>query len=147
MSASRLPYNNNVIDFPVVKPAKWRFYDFVQPDGSNPIADWFGQHEEALDEFKKMLKDCVKADDHRRWGTKPLSGKKYSGMFEFRFFCENRQHRVIARFGPGRKVVVLLAGCYHKGKVYTPANALDTALDRHKMIERGEGRTHERPVE
>lgn len=138
-----LKYNNKVICFP--PRTTWTFHDFVYENGKNPVREWFTEHEEAGDQFVKILKDCAKTEDHTQWGLKRLNGE-FRSLWEFRYYSEDKQHRVIMQFGPGRKAVVLLAGCYHKGKVYTPANALQTALSRSRMLECGEGKTHERKI-
>ena len=45
--------------------------------------------------------------------------------------------RLIGRRDQQEDSFTLLLICYHKGKVYTPTNALDTALARWRKVEIG----------
>lgn len=55
------------------------------------------------------------------------------------------QYRVLGMFN-GQKRAVFLMGYYHKGGSYTPSGALETALKRKKLLEKGQCVLHERPI-
>jgi hypothetical protein len=55
-------------------------------------------------------------------------------IWQLDFVVDGRQYRVLGVFGSLRKQAVLLVGCYHKGKIYTPPNALETASKRARLL-------------
>lgn len=141
-----MTYHKIVISSPV--PSLWRFCDFVADNGTNPIENWCNKEitEEARNMFNDILKDNSKTDDPINWlSSKKLKGK-YKSLWEFRFVCNKRQHRVIGEFGPGIKQATLLVGCYHKDNIYTPANALDMAYKRSRNLHRKEGTRNVRKI-
>jgi predicted small lipoprotein YifL len=72
-----------------------------------------------------------------------LRGKSYKGLGEIRWETANVQHRVIGCAGPQAGEYIFLIGCTHKGPVYDPPSALDTAVQRMKFLRNGEGGTRE----
>jgi hypothetical protein len=142
-----LTNHNNVILFPGVKT--WRFYDFVNERDDNLIEDWKnGLSEASQNAFNDILKENKKTENQLNWlgfrGFLEGGCKKYR-IWELGFKCENVQYRLLNIFEPGR-TVVLLVGCYHKGRVYTPADALKLACKRAKSLEEGDGGRHERAI-
>ena len=142
-----LTHHKNVIPSPV--SGTWRFFDFVSPNGTNPIEEWYQDElsEEAQITFNKILKDCKKTENHLDWGAfkRFLKGKKKHHIWELRFFCDRRQYRVWGIFNAGKQAT-LLVGCYHKEKVYTPADALDLAYKRAELLANGKAGRHERKI-
>lgn len=146
-----LTYHNNVIELPV--PKTWRFFDFLSANGANPIEGWYQRDLSygAQFEFDAMLKECQKTEKHTDWlhYKGHLKGKCSDyNIFELYFSCGDKlQHRVLVKFGPGRKQLTLLVGCYHKGRVYTPSNALDIAYKRARLLSREEAYYYERKID
>jgi len=133
-------------------PTLWRFYGFKASNGSRPVDEWFknGLSDEAKFAFRAALKDAQKIADPNDWlcFKRFLRGeyRKYR-IWELWFSCgDGRQYRVFGVFGPARKQVTLLIGCYHKGRVYTPADALDSAFDRARALIEGNATTYERKI-
>ncbi len=130
-------------------PKLWTFYDYGE-GGTNYIEDWYRSvSEEAQFLFDDILKQNQKIEVPRYWvSSRPLSGGELKGhqLWEFRFFEGDIQHRVIGTFGDFRKQAVLLLGCYHKMKVYTPRDALTTARKRATNYRDGKARIYERKV-
>ena len=119
----------------IINPvAKWTFYDYVE-GGQNPIENWYGELSDAgRFGFDALLKDRAKTDNHLEWGLKPLQGEaKKLGVWELKFIADKKQYRILGVFEASKRAVLLI-GCYHKGKVYTPPNALDTACKRAKKL-------------
>jgi len=56
------------------------------------------------------------------------------------------QYRMLGAFS-GLKRAIFLMGYFHKGKVYTPANALERALERRKLLDKGACKLYERQAE
>ena len=112
---------------------------YVSPAGNNKIADWYAGlsvHEKAdTDEFLKNMRrtrDWTLPDYRAR-----LTGHK--GLGELRWRSERKQHRLIGFFGDG--VWYAVVGCTHKGRVYHPHDALDTARKYMGHIERKQVKT------
>ncbi len=133
-------------------PTLWRFYGFKSPNGSRPVDEWFRNDlsDAARFAFRDALKDAQKIADPNCWlcFKRFLKGKyrKYH-IWELWFSCgDGRQYRVLGVFGSARKQAILLIGCYHKGGVYTPANALDSAFDRARALAEGSASTYERKI-
>lgn len=128
----------------------WKFFDFLYANGTNPVEDWYqyGLTEGAQYFFDKILKECVKTENHLHWaGLKFINGNKYKKyrIWELGFRSDGRQYRLLGIFNPGKQAT-LLVGCYHKGKVYTPSDALDSACKRARMLSQGEGYRNERTI-
>jgi hypothetical protein len=134
-----------VIPFPV--PSLWQFVDYV--DGINRIEEWFqGLSQEGKDNFETLLKNTQKIESHLQWGGfKYLKGEpKEERIWQLDFRADKRQYRLLGVFGSVRKQAILILGCYHKGIIYTPSNALDTACKRAKALRDKKATTHERKI-
>ena len=76
------------------------------------------------------------SDGHwQRPHYRELTGKP-QGLGEIRISAEV-EWRLIGRRDEAEDSFTLLIICHHKGKAYTPTNALDTALARWREIENG----------
>ena len=126
--------------------AIWQFMDYISPQGRNVIDDWYtGLLTQEQSDFKALLRILAKT---RQWprGAFKLLGRPYPGLGELRFESQKRALRVIGCFGPGPWQFTMLIGCFHKQRVYTPANALDTAMQRKRLLARREGSVRERKI-
>jgi Gp49-like protein DUF891 len=133
-------------DTVVEVPIWWSFHDYV--DGGNPIEDWYVN--DLLDGgrfgFDNLLKDSSKIKSELQWsGFKYPPDLRKEKIWQLAFTADSKQYRVLGVFRPGRQAVLLI-GCYHKGKVYTPPNALDTVLKRAKFLREGKVSTRERKI-
>ena len=143
-----MTYNKKVIKFP--SPGLWRFWDFIYEDGTNPIERWYinDLSDEARFTFDTLLKDIRKINNHLEWGCWRgyLRGKlREQRIWEIGFFSDGRQYRILGVFR-GSKQAILLVGCYHKQKNYTPTDALNSAYVRSKALSEGKGTCHERKI-
>jgi hypothetical protein len=122
----------------------------VYANGTNPIENWYQADlsEDARWLFDKVIKDTRKIDNPMNWVDfrRHMKGqcKKYS-IWEFGFYCDKRQYRILGIYGTSRKHAYLLVGCYHKERIYTPTNALESACTRASLLLRGEATINERP--
>jgi phage-related protein len=117
-------------------PNIWSFFDYVE-GGQNPIEEWYRElSEDAKYAFDSLLKNTHKIESHLHWsGFKYLKGKqKDERIWQLDFIADKKQFRLLGVFGEVRKQAVLILGCFHKGDVYTPQNALDTACKRAKSL-------------
>jgi hypothetical protein len=112
---------------------------YVSPAGNNKIADWYSglsiQGKADTDAFIKTMRRKTewKMPDYRP----KLKGYKKLG--ELRWTSEKVEHRLIGYLKGGTFYAVM--GCTHKGKVYTPPDALDQADKRKDQIEAGTAST------
>lgn len=139
--------NKNVILFPL---GKWKFFDHVE-GGGNPVQDWYGKDlsEEGRFQFDSLLKACRKTADHRQWlGFKRFlkGAPKGVKVWELVFKADRREYRVMGMFTGAQREALILLGCYHKEKNYTPTNAIETAFSRAQMQLEGKATRHERQI-
>lgn len=127
----------------------WSFHDYLE-GGQDPIEDWYdsGLSDGGRYRFDNLLKNMAKTKSHLQWGGfKFLKGepKKYH-IWQLDFIADGRQYRTLGVFGSVRRQAVLLVGCYHKGKVYTPPNALEIACTRASKLKNNQAETIERKI-
>lgn len=127
----------------------WSFFDFVYLSGGTPIQDWYdalSDHGQLLvNGLIKINRNIENPVNWQRW--KKYMGGELKGhkIWQLEFFSEGRQHRLLGVFD-GAKRAIFIMGYYHKGKIYTPPDALETALKRKKLVERRECILNERKV-
>jgi hypothetical protein len=144
-----LTNHKKVIILPSPPAPQWSFFDFVYLSGSKPISDWY--ENETSDRgrlsFDALLKNNQKIPNHLEWGgfEKYMKGRlKGHQIWQWKIPGEV-QYRMLGVFD-GPKRTVFLMGYYHKGGVYTPPDALETALKRKKLLERRECTLNERKI-
>lgn len=127
----------------------WHFYDYCEGD-SNPIQDWYLKElsEDGRLGLNALLKNTCKVANHLEWvGFKYLKGEpKKEAIWQVDFIADKRQYRVLGVFGVGSKNAAVVMGCYHKGDVYTPHSALETAVKRAKALREGRAGLRERKI-
>jgi phage-related protein len=147
-----LTHNKKVI--PLIRPlasSKWRYWDFVYANGTNPIEDWYqALPEDVQDLFDALLKNNQKTERPQQWTgfRRFLRGgdlKKY-GVWELELKGEDGLARRMMGVFDGPKTAIFLIGCYHKGGNYTPSNALDTAEKRAALYFQKKANKRERTV-
>jgi hypothetical protein len=143
--------HNKVIHFRYARPDPWRFYVIRYPTGKQPVDEWaLSLSEQARFALADALKDAHKIENltdwlcFKRWMKGKL--KKYK-VLELRFSCgDKREYRLLGVVGDERKQMIFLLGCHHKGSVYTPTAALETAFNRARDLYNQEVTIHERKV-
>ncbi len=99
--------------------------------------------------MESTLKDMAKTNSHLNWTAwrRFLEGEaRPHRIWEIGFLADGKQYRFFCVFS-GEKVVILLVGCYHKQKRYTPDDAISTAIKRAKALKNGTARTHARQID
>ncbi len=143
-----MPNNKKVIPLP--QSVLWRFYDWVDGDGSNPIEKWLaGESDEVRMFFNSTLKVAMKTRNHLEWPRfrHKMKGKLGAeGVSEFGFKARGRQYRLLVKFD-GELQTVILCGCFHKGDKWTPTDALETTFKRVRALEQGKARRRERTIQ
>jgi len=132
-----------------MRPVYWSFHDYVE-GSNNPVEEWYAKSlaDTGRFQFDSLLKNVATPDQHIHWlGFKYLKGEpKKERIWQLDFLADGRQYRALGVFGRIRRQAVLLLGCYHKGKTYTPPDALDTAVRRAKNLHEGRAITRERKI-
>jgi hypothetical protein len=140
-----LSYKRDIIS-PVIH---WSFHDYVE-GGQDPIENWYADDLSDAGKFgfDFLLKNTAKTENHLEWtGFKYLKGDpKKERIWQLDFLADRRQYRLLGVFGQIRRQAILLVGCHHKGKNYTPANALDTAIRRARSLREKRAGTRERKI-
>jgi hypothetical protein len=146
-----LPNHKKVIPFKRPQPsedspAPWKFSDYA---GGYDIEAWYGTlSEDAQDIFNSLLKINANIPIPLHWqGAKFLQGKyKQGGIWEWRFFADERQQRLLGIFGEERRRVIFLVGCSHKDSNYTPTDCLNIALKRAKQVRQNKAKLNEHTI-
>jgi len=150
---NRLTNHKKVIIFPNQPPGPvivWSFFDFGYLAGGKPIQDWYDNDisDRARLSFNATIKNNEKIANHLEWSgvVKQMQGElKGHQIWQWRISGEV-QYRMLGIFS-GSKRAVFLMGYHHKGEVYIPRNALQTALDRKILFDQGAYKLYERQAE
>ena len=122
---------------------------YVSPVGKPKIAEWRDglsvQERADADAFIGMMRMVTDwRPPYYRRQLRPVKRAKASqvrGLGELRWGSEKTQHRLMGFFGDGVWYAVL--GCAHKQNIYSPADALATAVKRKNEIQKREVKTVE----
>ncbi len=127
------------------EPIEWTFMSFVTHRGVDVSNTWdIDQTFEANLSFNQMIRNNRKIADYLQWPSfrhRMLHEAGKVGIFELEFKADKRAYRALVKF-KGKKCMILLCVCYHKGSSWTPSNALKVAIDRAKAIEEGTAKTN-----
>ncbi len=136
---------------PPEPPSKWRYWDFVYPNDTDPVEDWYQESPEDIqDLFDALLKNNHKTERPQEWTgfRRFLKGgdlKKY-GVWELELKGDDGLARRVLGVFDGPKTAIFLVGCYHKGGNYTPTDALETAAKSAALHFQRKAKKRERPV-
>ena len=129
-------------------PYKWRLEQYSSPPPNDRLAieNWRkGMRPNNKSDFDTFIKNMAKQAEWHYPAIDALKGKKYRGLSELRWISGDVQHRIIGYTLSDHRFLMLI-GCTHKQRRYTPTSCLDSAVDRRKSIERGEARYVEYPL-
>ncbi len=118
---------------------KWRLFQYVSATGRRAIDDWrrklpIGGPRADLDAFLKLM---AKSEKWEYPDIDSLKGDRYKGLTELRWKSGGVQHRILG-YATNAYNYLMLVGCTHKGQVYKPPDAMETARRRRDEIERME---------
>jgi hypothetical protein len=138
-------HHKNVIQF---RNKGWAFLSYVE-DGIDVIESWYeSQTLEAQLAFDKLLKQNIKIDNHLQWiGYRhKMKGNELKRVFELEFTADKRANRILCVFD-GKKRMVMLCGCYHQNKIWTPAGSLETTARRAEKVLNGTAKLQFKKIE
>lgn len=126
--------------------ALWRFMDYCTEDGRNLIQEWYAAQAEAVKAaFDATLFILAATED---WTVKKFDGfkiltERHVGLGEIRFDLmlnrKKRKFRPVGIWPPSGRDFMILLGCEKSGRIYTPLNAFDLALEYKAQFEQGRG--------
>lgn len=113
--------------------------DYVSEAGTNQVKRWSKKTltDQERSDMETLLSVLAKQKQWQMPDFKTLSNMQ--GLGEIRWRSPQRTPlRLIGMRGEGAQYILLI-GCSHKGTVYTPADALETALKRKRSLANGTG--------
>ncbi len=120
----------------------WNFRTYVSPTGRNDVqAEVDGYDDYAREAFSRAVEHLA-ITPKVQWDEP--HGKKLKNedpLYEIRYKANNRATRALGYFAPDGRTFVIVLCCYHKGRVYTPPDAFDSAHRRIRQIEAGTATT------
>ena len=119
----------------------WIFKTYCSPTGRNDV-------QSDIDEVNEEVREHLLTRLRYLANTPPIDwhepqAKKLKGVenvYEIRFKAGNLQYRPLGYFGPGEGEFTILVWAYKKQGVYTPAQAIDTAGKRRKLLDKREAK-------
>lgn len=119
----------------------WNFKTYVSATGRSDVQnDIDALDEDVREHFLSRLRylaNTPKIDWHEPQAKK-LKGVE--DVYEIRFKAGNIQYRPLGWFGPGERDFTILVWAYKKQNVYTPAEAINTAENRGKLLRKGKAK-------
>lgn len=114
--------------------SEWTFMEFLTSSGRGVITEWYADDLtlEAQQEFDTILRFL--AVTPRVLWTRPQYSPLTPEISEIRFRANNLQHRPLGFFRSEAKQYIMVVGATKKGRLYTPREALSTAIDRKNRI-------------
>lgn len=111
----------------------WTFKVFISSSGRDTFQDWIG----SLDaDAEEKIRATINLLSVTRFWDRPHFAKLkgYRDIYEIRVKGKDKEYRPIGCKGPGPQVFTLLVGASKKMKVWTPANAKETAEKRRRLV-------------
>ena len=113
----------------------WTYKCYVTNDSPNLWAKWYEQNPSEQGRHDAVFEALEQIAPWREPYAKALKGSHLAGIIEVRL-RGTRQWRIFGFYGEQRQEFILVAIGYHKGSVYSPKDALETAKRRMEEIRR-----------
>jgi len=123
--------------------AIWKPLQYVSSSDRHSIDDWrkglpLGPPRVYLDRFLSTMVQRERWE----WPELRLLRGHLAGLSELRWTCDSVPYRIIG-YKTREYEYLMLIGCTHNKKKYTPSDALDTAHRRREAIRKGEASSDE----
>lgn len=125
---------------------QWIFKCFLTEHGRDVIDERYSGLSPGAQARFRVIIQHLRDTPQRQWNpniVSPIKGTRYKGLYEIRFQVRNVLYRSLGFFGPKRGNFTLLMPAREQGNEFIPRHALDTAVERMKVVLRDKGRTHE----
>lgn len=115
---------------------EWTIKVFVKENGEDAFEEWM----EGVAKDDPEGYERIRAMIRRLSSTKKWDRPFFAMLTDCEHICEiivktkNTQYRPLGCYGPGPQILTILVGASKKQKVWTPANAKETAKHRRKMV-------------
>lgn len=124
----------------------WRFKTLTLSNGRNDVqSEIDGYDDYAREAFSRAISH-LSVTPKNEWQSP--QAKKLKGedpIYEIRYQANKRQTRALGYFEDDEQTFVIVLICFHKGRVYHPADAFKSA---HKKIDRiSAGTAHTAPLQ
>lgn len=121
----------------------WSFETYVSPTGRADVQASIDGFDDYGSQSLQRQIEHLSVTEIKGWDEPQAKKlKNEDPIYEIRFKANRRSTRALGYFRKQRKnVFVIVLICYHKGSVYTPANAFESAHTRIKQIENGSAST------
>jgi hypothetical protein len=113
----------------------WRFYDYLDADGGNPIRQWLLDAGPAVRAKYELIIRVLAAWPLEEWKppwAKSLKGKPCKGLWELRYEHLKVQYRIIACI-QGRDVFLLM-GATERGNKFVPPGTCEISQRRRGIV-------------
>ena len=116
----------------------WKFKSYVSESGRNDVQQTIDRYDpygrQSFARAVAHLAVSLKSQWHEPHGKKL---KNEDPIYEIRYKAFKRQERALGYFEDSSGSFVVVLVCYHKGRVYKPPKAFDTAHKRIKEVQSG----------
>jgi phage-related protein len=114
---------------------RWKFETYCSASNRNDVQttidDYDDYSREAFSRAVSHLSVTPKSEWHEPHSKKL---KNQDPIYEIRYTANNRATRALGFFEESRGIFVIVLVCFHKGRVYTPPSAFDSAQRRVAQI-------------
>ena len=116
----------------------WKFKTYVSPSGRNDVQETIADHDDyGLAAFSRCVEHLAVSPKPQWHEPAAKKLKSEDQLYEIRYKFAKRATRAIGYFAPDGGTFIIVIICYHKDRVYTPADAFKIARSRIKQIENG----------
>ena len=113
----------------------WKFWWYNDPIGRDPWRNWYDSLDGAGQGRHDIVFDFL--ESRPKW-SEPYSKKLTDEDDLVEIILKTKiQHRLMGFYWPERLNFTILLPCNHKGTVYDPPNAIETAKSRIKELKNG----------
>lgn len=120
----------------------WKFRTYVAPSGRTDVQDTIDAYDVyGRSKFERAVMHLA-VSPKSQWNVPHAKKlKNEDPIYEIRYQAFKRQERALGFFDDTAATFVIVLVCYHKDRVYKPAEAIDSAHRRVAEIRAGTART------
>lgn len=121
---------------------QWNFSVYVSPTGRNDVQKTIDEYDDYGSEAFQRAVEHLAVTPKNQWQEPQAKKlKNEDPIHEIRYKADNRATRALGYFAEDGCTFVIVLICYHKGRVYTPPDAIQSAHKRLKQIQNGTAST------
>lgn len=121
---------------------QWNFSVYVSPTGRNDVQKTINDYDDYGSEaFQRAVKHLAATPKYQWQEPQAKKLKNEDPIYEIRYKADDRATRALGYFAEDGCTFVIVLICYHKDRVYTPPDAIQSAHKRLKQIQNGTAST------